>query len=387
MRVGRAGARPNTYSPRLRPPRTTVHFDAPTSVRAMIAEQDLRDLRLRQSNSAANAYRWTALHRDAQGSVRGVSLGQDIVDSSTQQILRAKGERDQRFSYSPYGRQTETQSAISTGKQSKGWIGERYDAEAGLQYLNARYYDPDLLMFLQPDWWEVTEPGVGTNRYAYAGGDPVNGIDPGGHLIIVSPGTNVDPLTDPRYAQGSDLMKSIQNTFGEEPIVTKTQLPNSRAARWARAREIEEIVNTHEFSEGEPLIIVGHSHGNNAVANYTINPTARRIDILISLAMPHRKDTPIDERKIGLHVNVYGRYDEVIPKAGGGDGNVLNPYLWAEAYPTITPPSGESYLDVMISSIHRPGERAYFSGMAGHSNIVSAYVWDRFIAELFGGRR
>ena len=55
------------------------------------------------------------------------------------------------------------------------------NADAGLLYLNARYYDPQLAMFLQPDWWEVTEPGVGTNRYAYAGGDPVTGSDPGGN--------------------------------------------------------------------------------------------------------------------------------------------------------------------------------------------------------------
>jgi hypothetical protein len=36
-------------------------------------------------------------------------------------------------------------------------------------------------MFLQPDWWEVTQAGVGTNRYGYAGGDPVNGSDPSAH--------------------------------------------------------------------------------------------------------------------------------------------------------------------------------------------------------------
>jgi len=65
--------------------------------------------------------------------------------------------------------------------QTKGWIGERFDADAGLQYLNARYYDPELSLFLQPDWFEVTKAGVGTNRFSYSFNDPVNGFDPGGN--------------------------------------------------------------------------------------------------------------------------------------------------------------------------------------------------------------
>lgn len=39
-------------------------------------------------------------------------------------------------------------------------------------------------MWLSPDWWEVTEQGVGTNRYAYAHGDPVNLRDPGGNATV-----------------------------------------------------------------------------------------------------------------------------------------------------------------------------------------------------------
>jgi RHS repeat-associated protein len=66
---------------------------------------------------------------------------------------------------------------------SKGYIGERYDSESGLMYLHARYYDPALGRFIQPDTWDPAEPGVGTNRYAYADNDPVNLSDPSGHII------------------------------------------------------------------------------------------------------------------------------------------------------------------------------------------------------------
>jgi RHS repeat-associated protein len=68
-----------------------------------------------------------------------------------------------------------------TVANGKGYINERFDPETGLQYLHARYYDPNLGRFLSPDTWDPTLPGVDVNRYAYAGNDPVNGMDSGGH--------------------------------------------------------------------------------------------------------------------------------------------------------------------------------------------------------------
>nr|WP_290750067.1 RHS repeat-associated core domain-containing protein [Amaricoccus sp.] len=65
--------------------------------------------------------------------------------------------------------------------ETQGYVGERFDAGPELQFLNARYYDPKLSLFTSPDWLDVTIPGVGTNRYAYAGNSPVNNSDPGGN--------------------------------------------------------------------------------------------------------------------------------------------------------------------------------------------------------------
>ncbi len=82
---------------------------------------------------------------------------------------------DAAASYMPYG-------APAPGLSiSRGFIGERHDDETGLVFLNARFLDPRLGRFLSPDDFDPTLPGVGTNRYAYAGNDPINRSDPNGH--------------------------------------------------------------------------------------------------------------------------------------------------------------------------------------------------------------
>ena len=95
--------------------------------------------------------------------------------STIRLMTNATGAQTERANYTPFGAQ------FPGLLQSKGYIGEKFDPESGLQYLHARYYDPALGRFLSPDWWDPTEQGVGTNRYAYAGNDPINGRDPLGH--------------------------------------------------------------------------------------------------------------------------------------------------------------------------------------------------------------
>ncbi|MEP3893190.1 MAG: RHS repeat-associated core domain-containing protein [Litorimonas sp.] len=107
------------------------------------------------------------LFRDHLNSVRMIADGNQAIE--------------ERSTYKPFGEENESVLAASKAQETIGWIGERHDAGAGLQYLNARYYDPELALFIQPDWFEVTETGVGTNRYSYSFNDPVNLSDPGGN--------------------------------------------------------------------------------------------------------------------------------------------------------------------------------------------------------------
>jgi len=100
------------------------------------------------------------LHTDRQGSIQAVT--------------DAAGAVAFRRTYRPYG---ETLSEGGTHTESRGWIDQRNDPETGLTYLHARYFDPQLGVFLSPD--PIGVEG-GLNQYAYALGNPVNLTDRSG---------------------------------------------------------------------------------------------------------------------------------------------------------------------------------------------------------------
>jgi RHS repeat-associated protein len=104
--------------------------------------------------------------------------------TSVRRVTDASGALTRASVYQPYGVQTETVLAPLSPAEPKGWIGERTDPETGLTYLHARYYDASLGRFLSPDWWDVSDPAVGTDRYGYSMGDPINKADPSGHIIV-----------------------------------------------------------------------------------------------------------------------------------------------------------------------------------------------------------
>jgi RHS repeat-associated protein len=106
--------------------------------------------------------------------------------TSIRRITDAGGTLTRASVYKPYGTQVETVLAALSPSEPKGWIGERTDPETGLTYLHARYYDAALGRFLSPDWWDASDPGVGTDRYGYSLGDPVNKSDANGHACLVS---------------------------------------------------------------------------------------------------------------------------------------------------------------------------------------------------------
>ena len=109
--------------------------------------------------------------------------------------------------YYPYGQ--EKPSATTNGTEK--FTGYLRDSETGLDYADQRYHSPGTGRFLTADRYMASggpsNPGS-WNRYAYAGGDPTNFVDPTGR-IMAGPGScdelgdcdtcvNLDPF-DPEW--------------------------------------------------------------------------------------------------------------------------------------------------------------------------------------------
>jgi len=77
--------------------------------------------------------------------------------------------------YGPYGTSRYQQGSMDT---AKGFTGQYNDNLSGLDYYNARYYDPVVGRFLSADTLQGN--GAGIDPYAYVGGNPETYNDPTG---------------------------------------------------------------------------------------------------------------------------------------------------------------------------------------------------------------
>ncbi len=100
--------------------------------------------------------------------------------------------------FSPYGTARYTSGTLNT---AKGFTGQYNDSLTGLDYFNARYYDPVVGVFLSADKAQGNMQGM--NPYAYVQGNPETHSDPTGQyrapscLSSCSGGTTTTPISLP----------------------------------------------------------------------------------------------------------------------------------------------------------------------------------------------
>ncbi|MGW1466572.1 RHS repeat-associated core domain-containing protein [Streptomyces sp. NPDC002308] len=114
------------------------------------------------------------------------------------------GTRTHTYAYTPTG--TARTTPTETVPQPYRFAGA-YNDPTGLYKMGARYYDPTLGRFTQPD-----PSGQETNPYLYAEGDPINRTDPSGLYSITDA---VDDATDVTDAVSSGLQGDTDALWGQ----------------------------------------------------------------------------------------------------------------------------------------------------------------------------
>ena len=209
---------------------------------------------------------------------------------------------------------------------------------AGLQFMRARYYLPELGRFISRD--EISGDvmkGQSLNLYAYSGNNPPNSIDPSGLYTIIQHGILgfTQTLGQQESAlEKSDFKKAVEETFGEAAVVSKGYVSLEKDRTRDNAIDLIRMINNHEFSQGEKLNLVTHSQGGNIAflasqgvsrdecvkydrkgkciktekRSYKLN---RNIDVLITMGRPNLSNELYSPNtsKIDLHINLYSTND------------------------------------------------------------------------------
>jgi len=116
-----------------------------------------------------------------------------------------------RETYRPYGERVTKSAAAS---DNKVWFANRMeDAETGLLYMHARYYDPVTGVFRSPDPVLFRADNIHSfNRYAYANNNPLRYIDPNGRdALIIPTGPHSFRIEIPITFSGPGMTQTVIN--------------------------------------------------------------------------------------------------------------------------------------------------------------------------------
>jgi len=137
---------------------------------------------------------------------------------STALVTDSSGSLLQEIHYEPFG---DIFSSEGTSPTHHKYTGQENDSETGLDFYNARYYDPTLGRFISQD--SIVPSAMdpqSLNRYAYVRNNPLTYTDPSGHSWLSHEIGKVNHWADHNQI-GSTLIAAICPTIGI-PLMDRT---------------------------------------------------------------------------------------------------------------------------------------------------------------------
>jgi len=255
--------------------------------------------------TAAGTVSW--FHADNLGSVIAMTNG--------------AGQPIQFANYSPHGKFGTDQNGITysapPGGSPFGYTGRRWDAKAQLYQYRARYYSPELGIFLS------TDP-IGTkddpNLYMYVGLDPANATDPTGkQSVIYHTGDLRTAAESVPHPRGWAIVQA--HGWEDGRIMGSDGNPISSAS-------ILRDLNAAGYRRGTPIILLvcNAGHGREDGAESTASALSRRADapVFAALGFVRVPTLPVTEGRTHRFSTNTGRNrsgeDTVFEVIGGASG-------------------------------------------------------------------
>ena len=211
-------------------------------------------------------------------------------------------------------------------------------------YLRARYYDPSVGRFISEDsHWNTHNMIYGDNNssvpdilairqssnlYSAFLNNPIRYTDPTGLAVWLVHGTFNGTDNHDLWVSSDFWSQATQDyvagLFNEPLYAEAWSGGNSTAARTAGAEGLRDMVMAYlADNPGEPIRLVGHSHGGNVAieAANLLAAAGVTVETLITIATPVRGDYQLNAGAVNQHINVYNKLDTV--QVNGGNDRVI----------------------------------------------------------------